>query len=70
MLNTNDIMHRIRAGQIGFPAFWQTFNHGVGTSETCRLVDKLKVSGVFGITEGDVVLDLGDNLFRNITYQS
>jgi len=66
MLNTNNIVHRIRAGQIGIPAFRQTFYHGVSTSETRRLLDKLKVSGMIGITEGDVVLNLGGNLFRDI----
>jgi hypothetical protein len=66
-LNTNNIMHRIRARQIGIPAFRQTFNHGVSTSEARRLLDKLKISGIFGITEGDVVLDLGGYLFRDIT---
>lgn len=67
MLNTNDIMHRIRARQIGIPAFRQTFNHGVSTSETRRLLDKLKIRGMFGITEGDIVPNLGGNLFRDIT---
>ena len=62
MLNTNNIMHRVRARQIGIPAFRQTFNHGVSTSETRRLLDKLKISGIFGITEGDVVLNLGGQL--------
>jgi hypothetical protein len=66
MLNTNNVMHRIRAGKIGIPAFRQTFNHGVRTSETCRLVNKLKVSGMFRITERDVVLNLGGSLFKDI----
>jgi hypothetical protein len=67
MLNTNNIMHRIRARQISIPVFRQTFNHGVSTSETHCFLDKLKISGMFGITEGDVVLNLGGNLFRDIT---
>ena len=67
MLNTNNIMHRIRARKIGVPAFRQTFNHSVSTSETRRLLDKLKISSIFRITEGDVVLNLGGNLFRDIT---
>jgi hypothetical protein len=60
-------MHRIRARQISVPVLRQTFNHGVSTSETRRLLDKLKISGMFGITEGDVVLNLGGNLFRDVT---
>jgi hypothetical protein len=60
-------MRRIRAGQIGIPAFRQTFDHGVCTSVTRRLVDKLKVSGMFGITERNVVLNLSGSLFGDIT---
>lgn len=63
-------MHRIRARQIGIPAFRQTLNHGVSTSETSRLLDKLKIGGMFGITEGNVVLNLGGNSFRNINEKS
>ncbi len=67
MLNTNNVMHRIRTGKIGIPAFRQTFDHGVSTSETRRLLDKLTISGMFGITERNVILDLGGNLFGDIT---
>jgi hypothetical protein len=70
VLNTNNVVHRIRARQKGIPVFRQTFDHSVSTSETRRLLDKLKISGVFGIAEGDVVFNLGGNLFRDITWQS
>ena len=70
MLNTNNIMHGIRARQIGIPAFRQTLDYGVSTSETSRLLDKLEIGGMFGITEGDVVLNLGGNSFRDINEQS
>lgn len=59
-------MRRIRAGQIGIPAFRQTFYHGVRTSVTRRFVDELKVSGMFGITESNVILNLGCSLLRDI----
>jgi hypothetical protein len=58
VLNTNNIMHGIGARQIGIPTFRQTFNHGVSASETRRL-DNLNISGMFGTTEGNVVLNLG-----------
>ena len=56
-------MDGVRTGEIGVPAVGQSFDHAVGTPETCSLGDKLFVSGMLGITEGDVVFDLSGDFF-------
>lgn len=62
-LDANHVMDGVRTGEIGVPAVGQSFDHAVGTPETCSLGDKLFVSGMLGITEGDVVFDLSGDFF-------
>ena len=56
-------MDGVRTGEISVPAVRQSFDHAVGTPETCSLRDKLFVSGMLGVTEGDVVFDLSGDFF-------
>src|SRR5579863_9383639 len=64
VLNANHVMDRIRAGEICLPTIRQSFDHGVCAPETRSLIDKFMVSGIFGVTECDVVFDLGRDSFR------
>jgi uncharacterized membrane protein YGL010W len=63
-LNANHIMDRIRTAYICIQIVRQTPGHGVCTSKARRLVDELEVGGIFGISEGDVVLNLVGNLYK------
>jgi hypothetical protein len=63
-------MDRIRPGNISIQLVRQTLDHSVCTSEARRLVDELDVSGMFGITEGDVVLNLVGNLFKRVMIET
>lgn len=69
-LNANHVMDRIRPGNISIQLVRQTLDHSVCTSEARCLVDELNVSGMFGITEGDVVLNLVGNLFERVMIET
>jgi hypothetical protein len=58
VLDANHVMDRVRAGEICPPTIRQTFDHGVCAPETRCLINKLMVSGMFGVTECDVVFNL------------
>jgi hypothetical protein len=58
VLDANHIMNRVRAREICFPVIRQSFDHGVRPPETRSLMDKLMVSGMFGVTECNVVFNL------------
>ena len=59
-------MDRVWAGEIGVPTVRQSSYYGVCTPETCCLVDKLIVGGMFGITQSDVVFNLGGDFFERL----
>jgi len=65
VLDANHIMDGVGAGEVGVPTVRQSSDHAVCTPETCRLGDELFISGILGVTKGDVVFDLnGDFLGR------
>ena len=62
-------MDRVWAGEIGVPTVRQSFYYGVCTPETCCLLDKLMVGGMLGITQCDVVFNLGGDFFERLVVQ-
>jgi hypothetical protein len=67
MLDANHVMNRIRAGEICLPIIVQSFDHCVCAPETRSLTDKLVVSGIFWVTECDIVFNLGGDSFSKTT---
>jgi len=61
VLDTNHIVDRVGATNVGVPVVGQTPNDRVCTSESCRFVYEVLIGRMIGVTKSNVVFDLCTN---------